>query len=81
MSYYKTCPLCGSNLDPGEACDCHRKAERSSRNVDNFLKVGIGQQTELNLKAFSPKAYNKKLNKLYARTLKSGGKNRHNLET
>ena len=22
MSYYKTCPHCGANLDPGEVCDC-----------------------------------------------------------
>lgn len=22
MSYYKTCPDCGANLDPGERCDC-----------------------------------------------------------
>lgn len=22
MSYFKTCPLCGAHLDPGEACDC-----------------------------------------------------------
>ena len=22
MSYYKTCPLCGAHLDPGESCDC-----------------------------------------------------------
>lgn len=22
MSYYKTCPLCGANLDPDEKCDC-----------------------------------------------------------
>lgn len=22
MSYYKTCPLCGAALDPGESCDC-----------------------------------------------------------
>ena len=21
-TYYKTCPHCGSNLDPGEKCDC-----------------------------------------------------------
>lgn len=20
--YYKTCPYCGANLDPGEHCDC-----------------------------------------------------------
>jgi len=22
MSYYRTCPHCGSNLDPGEKCPC-----------------------------------------------------------
>lgn len=22
MAYYKTCRNCGSNLDPGEICDC-----------------------------------------------------------
>lgn len=22
MAYYRTCPYCGSNLDPGERCDC-----------------------------------------------------------
>ena len=22
MSYYRECPLCGANLDPGEKCDC-----------------------------------------------------------
>ena len=25
MSYYRTCPSCGSNLDPGEICDCQDK--------------------------------------------------------
>ena len=23
MSYYKTCPLCGATLDPGEECECN----------------------------------------------------------
>lgn len=22
MAYYNVCPYCGSNLDPGETCDC-----------------------------------------------------------
>ena len=22
MPYYRTCPRCGCNLDPGERCDC-----------------------------------------------------------
>lgn len=25
MSYYKPCPDCGANLDPGENCDCRQK--------------------------------------------------------
>lgn len=24
MSCYRTCPLCGAALDPGERCDCQR---------------------------------------------------------
>ncbi len=27
MSMYWTCPLCGANLDPGEACDCQEDKE------------------------------------------------------
>lgn len=27
MSFYKTCPHCGANLDPGESCDCQAKEE------------------------------------------------------
>lgn len=22
MSYFRACPVCGANLDPGEQCDC-----------------------------------------------------------
>lgn len=25
MAYYQTCPNCGSNLDPGERCDCQKE--------------------------------------------------------
>ena len=28
MSYFRSCPYCGANLDPGERCDC--KEERST---------------------------------------------------
>lgn len=27
MNYFKTCPYCGANLDPGEVCDCRDKAK------------------------------------------------------
>lgn len=25
MAYFRTCQFCGSNLDPGETCDCQKK--------------------------------------------------------
>lgn len=25
MAYYRTCPDCGGNLDPGERCECQDK--------------------------------------------------------
>ncbi len=28
MAYYRTCPYCGSNNDPGEACDCRAETKR-----------------------------------------------------
>lgn len=30
MSYYRTCPLCGAHLDPGERCDCRTKENAAS---------------------------------------------------
>ena len=34
MDYYKTCPECGTRLDPGEVCDCQRDE------LEEFLKEG-----------------------------------------
>lgn len=28
MAYYDTCPNCGSNLDPGEKCECAKYQQR-----------------------------------------------------
>lgn len=28
MAYYRVCPNCGSNLDPGEKCDCQTEKPR-----------------------------------------------------
>lgn len=41
MSYYKVCPCCGCNLDPGERCDCKEKAVISDANTGNG-KAGCG---------------------------------------
>lgn len=31
MAYYNTCPNCGSNLDPGEKCDCGSEVAERER--------------------------------------------------
>lgn len=28
---YKTCPICGANLDPGERCDCNEYQNAATR--------------------------------------------------
>ena len=33
MSYYKVCPHCGSNLDPGERCTCRDVSEQKESAV------------------------------------------------
>lgn len=36
MALYKTCSICGANLDPGEQCDCEQEEK---------LKMDIYAQT------------------------------------
>lgn len=33
MSYYRTCPYCGSHLDPCERCDCKESAAPGATNT------------------------------------------------
>lgn len=32
--FYRQCPFCGANLDPGENCDCGRKEAPAERQKD-----------------------------------------------
>lgn len=34
MSYYATCPICGSNLDPGEVCECSKEKSPCATNTE-----------------------------------------------
>ena len=36
--YYEICPNCGSNLDPGEKCDCKEKAPDAGT-AGNLIKT------------------------------------------
>lgn len=43
MAFYRTCPLCGCNLDPGEKCDCEtekKKQEDFYRSMFRTSKSG-----------------------------------------
>lgn len=33
MAYYWTCPYCGANNDPGEACDCQKEKKEATPDV------------------------------------------------
>ena len=33
VSYYRTCPFCGANLDPGEVCECKEEAALGAGNT------------------------------------------------
>lgn len=39
---YWECPLCHSNLDFGEKCDCQKEAAREKRRMEEFLKQEAG---------------------------------------
>ena len=34
LGMFRTCPYCGSNLDPGEKCDCQEKENAASRGAN-----------------------------------------------
>lgn len=39
--YYRICPICGANLDPGESCDCRDKKEAASPVCETGKAQGI----------------------------------------
>lgn len=39
MPYYNTCPRCGSNLDPGERCECEREQRKNQDFFGRHLKT------------------------------------------
>ena len=37
MAYYRTCPTCGCNLDPGERCDdCREKTNEAASHATGY---------------------------------------------
>ena len=52
MSYYNICEHCGSNLDPGEKCDCMEQQEEKEIRMKE--KVFCYCDENENLKKISP---------------------------
>lgn len=44
MAFYNTCPLCGSNLDPGEHCNCESEREKEKTAFSKWFDVESGRQ-------------------------------------
>lgn len=36
--YYRTCPCCGANLDPGEICDCKTESRAAKPQTEHKKK-------------------------------------------
>lgn len=53
MSYFRECPRCGCNLDPGEQCDCIEKEEKLRKRKAEINRLaereGMWVQQELEL--------------------------------
>ena len=51
MSYFKTCPLCGAHLDPGEVCECKREAVPGTANAGGVKAAQVDKAISASLVA------------------------------
>lgn len=49
MGYYRTCPWCGSNLDPAERCECRQRAEEQQHKILALFEQGEDGQIAMRL--------------------------------
>jgi len=48
MSYYRECPICGSNLDPGEQCTCAEDRRKEAERKQKLYQIGAYGQIMFN---------------------------------
>ncbi len=65
--YYKTCEICGANLDPNEKCTCQQEAKEEKERAEINKKVSAITQ----FLAIGRSAKNARRNKTEARGTKS----------
>jgi len=44
VGFFRTCPDCGSNLDPNEKCDCQNKNEKEATCYDEAEKNRVAEK-------------------------------------
>nr|DAX42320.1 MAG TPA: Reverse gyrase zinc finger [Caudoviricetes sp.] len=49
MPYFKICPGCGGNLDPGEKCNCKERPERGIKFMDTKKGESYGLSCKSNV--------------------------------
>lgn len=50
--YYRTCPYCGCNLDPGESCDCLEVKKKKEEMLMELFDSETSGQFKLKLDCF-----------------------------
>lgn len=57
MRYFRPCPYCGANLDPGERCECMDKEERMDRLFASIFQEEENGQMALLRETVLPHGY------------------------
>ena len=47
MSYFRSCNICGANLDPGEVCGCKSLTEQNKRKFEKLTTVAKNGQLKI----------------------------------
>lgn len=53
MAFYRPCPHCGANLDPGERCDCRMDEKKEADPVER-VRPQAPNSTVLSLSSIRP---------------------------
>ena len=52
MAYYKKCPECGANLDPGEECECLVIKENAPIKIAVSIGADVKKDIELSISLY-----------------------------
>ena len=50
--FYRVCPCCGSNLDPGERCECRKIAKKKEEFLTSLFESSEDGQIRMKVEDF-----------------------------